>query len=97
MKKKFDSARLGFGIGVLLPVLILIVTYFVREPGIGFLTFFKAMVMHHILSKMLSLCVYPNLLPFFIFIWTDRLQGARGVLGATIVLAILVFFSQLLF
>ncbi|HUW07947.1 MAG TPA: hypothetical protein VMW01_17035 [Williamwhitmania sp.] len=97
MKKKFDSARLGFGIGLILPTIILIATYFIREPGLGFPLFFKAMVGHHILSKMLSLCVYPNLIPFFFFIWTDRLQSARGVLGATIVLAIIVFLSQLIF
>jgi len=97
MKKKFDSARIGFGLVMLLPIIVLIAIYFIREPELGFLLFFKAMLGHQILSKMLSLCVYPNLIPFFIFIWTDRLQSARGVLGATIALAILVFLTQLLF
>jgi hypothetical protein len=38
----------------------------------------------HALPKILSLMVIPNLLVFFIFIWTDHLYTARGVLAATV-------------
>lgn len=38
----------------------------------------------------LSLCVIPNLLTFFIFIWTKRDKSAKGVLMATFAFAIYV-------
>lgn len=43
----------------------------------------------------LSLCVVPNLLIFFTFIWTNRDKSARGVLLATIIYAMYVCIMKL--
>jgi hypothetical protein len=39
------------------------------------------------LSKVVSLAAIPNLLLFFLFIWTKRNFSARGVIFATLLLA----------
>lgn len=39
------------------------------------------------LSKVVSLTAIPNLLLFFLYIWTDRNFSARGVIFATLLLA----------
>ena len=51
---------------------------------VDFLVQFQQMGM---LSKVVSLAVIPNLLLFFIFIWTNRNFAARGVIFATLILA----------
>lgn len=97
MKQRFDSTKLGLIAGFGLPLLILVITFLVKGYSYGIIPFVKGLVAYGALTKMLSLCVYPNLIPFFISIWTDRLQTARGVLGATIAMAIITFVLQIIF
>lgn len=97
MKQRFDSTKLGLAVGFGLPILIVSITFFVKGYSYGIIPFVKGIVEYGALTKMLSLCVYPNLIPFFLGIWTNRLQTARGVLGATIIMAILTFVLQLIF
>ncbi len=84
--KRFDTVLTGIVPGILLPLLTLLVFWQVRyEGGLGdFLTSFQRMSM---LSKVLSLSTIPNLLLFFLFIWTNRTFSARGVIFATLVMA----------
>ena len=77
----------GLAAGILLPVLALLAIWLVRYDGglWEFLTGFQKMGM---LSKMISLAALPNLLLFFICIWTDRNFSARGVIFATLIVAL---------
>jgi hypothetical protein len=43
-----------------------------------------------IIPKLLSLSAIAGLLLFFIFIWTDRLKSARGVIASAFILGIAV-------
>ena len=97
MKQQFDSTKLGLAVGFLLPVFIVAITFFVKGYSYGITPYLKGLVQYGVLTKMLSLCVYPNLIPFFLGIWTNRLQTARGVLGATIAMAVITFVLQLIF
>ncbi|MEN8156490.1 MAG: hypothetical protein ABFS10_06040 [Bacteroidota bacterium] len=90
MKKRFDTVLSGLIPGLILPVVtlvvILMVTWLIRydgEPG-EFFTSYQSM---QIFSKVLSLATIPNLLLFFLFIWTNRIYSARGVIFATLVVA----------
>lgn len=84
--KKFDTVVAGFIPGILLPVVALLVIWMARFEGSlpDFLSSFRNMQM---LSKIVSLSALPNLLLFFLFIWTDRNHSARGVILATLVVA----------
>jgi len=86
VNKKFDSVVLGLITGLLLPLLTLLVIWLVRfDGGLGeFVLSFQQMSM---LSKVISLAALPNLLLFFLFIWTNRTFSARGVIFATLVVA----------
>lgn len=72
--------------GVVLPVITMIGFWLVRFDG-GFFEFLTHFQNVGILSKVLSLCTIPNLLLFFLFIWSDRSFSARGVIFATLVIA----------
>jgi hypothetical protein len=84
--KRFDSMALGLIAGLVLPLITLVLIWVVRyDIGLGeFLSSFQRLGM---LSKLISLSVIPNLLLFFIFIWTNRTFSARGVIFATLVVA----------
>ncbi len=43
-----------------------------------------------IIPKLLSLSAIADLLLFFIFIWTERLKSARGVIAATLALGVVI-------
>ena len=53
---------------------------------VDFLVGFQQLKM---LSKLVSLAAIPNLLLFFLFIWTKRNFAARGVIFSTLLLAFL--------
>ncbi len=85
-KKKFDTLLTGLILGLILPALTLVGFWIVKSDRgfVDFLVYFQEMKM---LSKMVSLTAIPNLLLFFLFIWTKRNFSARGVVFATLLLA----------
>ncbi len=74
--------------GIVLPLTTLIIIWLIKFDG-GFLQFLKEFQQFGLLSKVVSLAAIPNLLLFFLFIWTDRTFSSRGVIFATLVLAFL--------
>jgi len=85
-EKKFDTLLTGLILGLILPALTLVGFWIVKSDRgfVDFLVYFQEMKM---LSKMVSLTAIPNLLLFFLFIWTKRNFSARGVVFATLLLA----------
>ena len=90
-KKKGDSMKLGLILGLLFPLVVMIIFYLVKFSAYPLEYFREQLLNMKLFSKFVSICVYPNLLLFFVFIWRNRLYSARGVLGATIILAMAVF------
>ncbi|HEU4717163.1 MAG TPA: hypothetical protein VFU15_05000 [Bacteroidia bacterium] len=87
MKKKFDNVILGLLIGLLAPLAALYIyylfTYRYQTSFSGFLQYFNSF---HIVVASISLACYASNLPlFFLFVWRERYQSARGVLTATII------------
>lgn len=84
--KKFDTLLSGLIPALVLPVLTLLGFWIVKSDRslMDFLVQFQEM---GLLSKVVSLAAIPNLLLFFIFIWTKRNFSARGVIFATLILA----------
>ena len=85
-EKRFDSLSAGLFPGLVIPAVTLTIIWLVRYDG-GFFEFLVVFQGMGMLSKLISLSVIPNLLLFFLFIWTNRSFSARGVIFATLVLA----------
>lgn len=85
-EKKFDNLLAGLIPALILPALTLVAFWIVKSDRgfVDFLVYFQDMKM---LSKVVSLTAIPNLLLFFLFIWTKRNFSARGVIFATLLLA----------
>ncbi len=93
-EKKFNTLLTGLVPALILPVLTLLGFWIVKSDlgFVDFLIYFQKMKM---LSKVVSLAAIPNLLLFFLFIWTNRNFSARGVVFATILLAFVMLILKL--
>jgi hypothetical protein len=91
---KLDKFWLGFILAILVPVLTLSITYHHTFGNQNISEFFQFLRDRQIMSKLFSLCVLPNLGLFFLYIWGNFLKGARGVLAATIFVALFVVYVQ---
>lgn len=74
--------------GLLLPIATLLIIWLIRYEG-GFKDFLSSFHRMDMLSKVMSLSAIPNLLLFFLFIWTNRTFSARGVIFATLLVALI--------
>ena len=84
--KRLDSMALGLVVGLIVPMMTLSIIWQVRyEGGLG--EFLSSLQRVGALSKLIPLSVIPNLLLFFLFIWTNRSFSARGVIFATLIVA----------
>ncbi|RKD96834.1 MULTISPECIES: hypothetical protein [Marinifilum] len=95
MKSKINSTILGLIIGLLVPVLSILLAYVVRfQDELTIKEFIDSLLIYRVYTKVMALGVYfGNIVFFFLFIKTDLLKAARGVLLATILysFAIMVF------
>ncbi|PKQ64903.1 hypothetical protein BZG02_03380 [Labilibaculum filiforme] len=95
MKSRINSTTLGLIIGILVPLLSILLVFAVKfQAEMSLKTFIDSLLVHKIYTKVLALGVYfGNIVFFFLFIKTDFLKAARGVLLATILysFAILIF------
>ncbi|MGM0377871.1 MAG: hypothetical protein ACQEQ0_13960 [Bacteroidota bacterium] len=89
MKLWCNKQWIGLLAGLILPVLFSVLLYNNRYQGdMEFGPFLLAMFDIQSLGKLVSVSVLPNLLIFFIAIWTNRLFAARGILLATIIFGV---------
>jgi lipopolysaccharide/colanic/teichoic acid biosynthesis glycosyltransferase len=86
IKRRIDTVGSGLVAGLVLPALTLLVIWIVKSD-LGPVEFLKQFQQLGMLSKLLSLSAIPNLLLFFLFIWTGRNFAARGVIFATLLVA----------
>ncbi|MBI5219050.1 MAG: hypothetical protein HY958_08985 [Bacteroidia bacterium] len=94
---KFNSFLLGAVFGMLVPSLAFVIFYLVKAPrNFTFIDFIKQVKYFEMLSSLISLCVIPNLLIFFIFIWLNKLYSARGMVFATMVYAFIIVIVKFL-
>lgn len=76
----------GFVPGLILPMLMIILIWALKSDQ-GLKDFILDFQRNGNLAKVLALSGVPNLLLFYIFIWTHRSFAARGVILATLILA----------
>lgn len=94
-KRRFDSIVFGTIVGILTP-LVTFTLYFLilysYMPIVNFISYLKG---GDIFVATMSLCVVPNLLMFYIFIWTNRDKSSKGVILATILYAFWVAYNKM--
>lgn len=95
--QRYNTLATGIIAGVVLPILVYFALYFSKVQDIHFTLFSNHLVIGNIIPIIISHCVLPNLILFFIFNGLNMLQASKGILGATVVLTILIFALKLFF
>ena len=87
MMQKLNNLILGLIIGIVLPA----VFYFIFVvPKMSDRIIFDLLDQHYkmkVVSLLLTRCVFPNALVFFLLIWKNQLKIAKGILISTAMLA----------
>lgn len=95
MKKRLDNTFIGAVIGIVAPI----ISFFIILKYVYPFQFddhsLHNLWLHMVAPKVISLASIPNLGFFFLFIYTNKLRSARGVLGATMLIAVVVFILKL--
>jgi len=89
-QSKYDKVGVGVLTGLVLPLIIFFIVYMVGENDMSFLNYLAGMRRMQALVKIGSLCVFTNVGAFWMFLKLKYEKAARGVLGATILYALLV-------
>lgn len=95
-KYRFDQIIIGLLIGLILPLIIFFITYKVKYNDLEFTVYLQRIWQMKILLKLMSLCVFPNLGVFLLFLRSKYERAARGVVMATFIYAFVVLIAKLL-
>jgi len=94
---KLNTLSTGIISGIILPVIVYFIIYFSKIQDVHFTLFSNNLVIGNIIPVILSHCILPDLILFFIFNGLNWMQAAKGVLGTTVVLTVLIFAIKLIF
>jgi hypothetical protein len=95
--KKFDTLATGIISGLILPVIVYFILYYSKIQDVRFTLFSHHLVIANIIPVIISHCILPNLLLFFVFNGLNWMQASKGVLGTTVVLTIAIFAIKLIY
>ena len=86
----FDKVWVGFLLGLMLPVFVLLMVHQYRYSYMQINEFVKYIKLVNNIVALDSLSIVINLGVFFPFIWTGKNNGAKGVLISTLIWAAVV-------
>jgi hypothetical protein len=89
--EKYDKVPTGLISGFVLPFLVALVAFLVAKGHPSLLTWLRKIEEANIITHIVTLCVFPNVLIFLLFNHFDMLRASKGVLGVTILWAFIVF------
>ncbi len=96
LPEKYDKLLTGIISGLILPFITAFIIFLFAKGNPGLSEWIKRIVLADIVTHVVSLSVFPNVLIFFLFNHYDMLRASRGVLSITIVWAIVVFGIKIL-
>ncbi len=89
--EKYDRTAYGSVTGFILPLIVGLTFYLFSGKNLSLLEYFRKITDADILTHIISLCVFPNIVLFLIYNRLDMLRATKGVLGITFFWAITVF------
>ena len=93
---KRDTNRTGIVAAIVVPSIIFITALLLMSGTIKLVNYVQTMLIFGTFSKILSLCVYPNLIIFYLYLHFDRNRSAKGVVWGTMIMASIVLVIYLI-
>ncbi len=91
LTEKYDRMPTGMVSGILIPLIIAFFIFIFAKGNPSLSEWFHRIARAGMETNIISLCVFPNVLIFLLFNHFDMLKASRGVLGITIIWAVLFF------
>ena len=95
MKSKANNLKLGLILGIIVPILTMGAIYLFKFSEYNFQELIEMLASKRVFTKIISLCVIPNLALFFLFLNKNYFYTARGILLATVLFALFVFIAKI--
>lgn len=89
--ERYDKLLTGLISGLVLPIIVGLVIFLFSNSDLSLQSYLIRISDSNIITHSITLCVFPNVIIFLIFNRLDMLQASRGVLGITIIWAVIVF------
>jgi hypothetical protein len=96
LAEKYDKIITGVVSGAFFPLVVGLIVFAFTSHGRTLGTYLERISQAGIVIHAITLCVFPNVIIFLLFNQLDMLRAAKGVLGMTIVYAIIVFVLKLI-
>ena len=81
----------GVIIGFICPILFFLLNYIFRFSKYNFVDYLQFLITSKKLVSVISIAILPNLIPFMLFINSNRYSSGRGVLASTVTIGIIIF------
>ena len=94
--EKYDRQIVGIISGLLLPLIVGLIFFLFSAGGTNLPDYIHKIEAAGIITHAISLSVFPNVFIFLIFNRLDMLRAVRGVLGITLIWALIVFAEVIL-
>lgn len=95
LQEKYNKPLTGVIAGVVLPAISGLLFYFATSHGLSIADYYRKTVTIGNITQIMSVAVFTNIIIFLIFNRFDMLNASKGVLGITIVWAVIVFAIKL--
>lgn len=82
---------LGFFIGLGFPMIFFLIYFLFRFKDLTITQYYQLLLHTGKIVHVVSLAVFPNLIPFMFFVRTSRFKSGRGIMAITIIYALLIF------
>ncbi len=96
ISEKYDRVSTGVIAGFILPAIISVFIFLFAKGDPSLNEWFSRVRAAGMETNIISLCVFPNVLIFLFFNHFDMLKASRGVLGITILWALIVFLVKII-
>lgn len=90
----FDKTWIGVLLGLIAPKTALVLYYLINYRYMTIRAFINFMKLGEMYTPVITLCVLVNLGVFYLFIWKDKYNGARGVIASTFIWAAFVLYLK---
>ena len=95
--QQFNTLATGVISGIVLPVIVYFIMYYSKIQDVRFTLFSNNLLIGNLIPVIISHCILPNLILFFIFNGLNWMHASKGVLGITVVLTVIIFAIKLIY
>ena len=95
-KHKLDNFFIGLAGGLILPFLSICVYWLWGYSRVDFYPhFFRFLLIGHVLSAVISLCIIPNMGLFFLFLNKEFYRSCKGMILASLLYGFLIVYLKI--